>query len=126
MAWEDCTQIFLHIGLAIPLIRERSTFDTKEFQALRLLGSETRMQMLRVLLDRPMSSRELAKALNLHLGVVTRDISNLYDAQLINVEASSRYVRYRTNLYTLQMIGKHLAELEKYPLVDLCSDLNSD
>ena len=110
---KDC--IYLHTGVAITVEKPTGRrFDALEFQALRLLGSESRMQMLRVMLDKPMSSRELAKALNLHLGVVTRDISNLYDVGLLIQESTSRHCRYRTNMETLQTIIRHLTELDQY------------
>lgn len=110
--------IFLHTGVAIPVEKQAaSSFEQWEFYALRLLGSESRMQMLRAMLDQAMSSRELAKALNLHLGVVTRDISSLYDVGLLTLEVKNRNRRYRTNMETLQTIIKHLAELDQYTFV---------
>lgn len=114
-------RIFLHIGVAVPVEhRAKTGFDAGDFHALRLLGSESRMQMLRVMLDKPMSSRELAKAMNLHLGVVTRDISSLHQVGLLTLEITDRHRRYRTNMQTLQDLIRRLSELKQYtfPLLD--------
>lgn len=109
----DKSNIYLHTGVAIPVeSHSQDGFASWEFQALRLLGSEARMQILQTLLNQAMSSRELAKELNMHLGVVTRDVSSLHEARLLTVEVSSRYRRYRTNTQTLQILTRHLSDLE--------------
>lgn len=120
-AEHDDHRIFLHTGVAVPVERTAQRgFEARDFQALRLLGSESRMQMLRVMLDKPMSSRELAKALNLHLGVVTRDVSSLHEVGLLTLEISNRHRRYRTNTQTLQALISQLSDLKQYtfPLLD--------
>ncbi len=105
--------MYLYTGVAIPVESyAQEGFERWEFQALRLLGSEARMQMLQAMMSRPMSSRELAKELNMHLGVVTRDISSLREARLLTMELSNRYRRYRTNTQTLQTLIRHLSDLE--------------
>ena len=42
-----------------------------EYLAFRLLGNPARFQMLRALKQTPMTSREMAKDLELHLGAVS-------------------------------------------------------
>lgn len=108
---------FLHTGVAVSLERrETESFERWEFQALRLLGSEARMRMLRAMLDKPMSARELAQMLDLHLGVVGRDIGNLFNAKLLSIEAVNGRGRYRTNKESLAILAKHLSQLEKFEL----------
>ena len=51
-----------------------------EYLAFRLLGNPARFKMLRALKQTPMTSREMAKDLELHLGAVSRDVSNMQDA----------------------------------------------
>ena len=109
--------VFFHIGVAVPVDKkETESFESWEFQALRLLGSEARMRMLRAMMDKPMSARELVQLLNLHLGVVGRDINNLYDARLLAIETVEGKRRYRTNLESLRTLARHLTQLEKFEL----------
>jgi len=108
---------FLHTGVAVPVERqETESFESWEFQALRLLGSESRMRMLRAMLDKPMSARGLVQMLDLHLGVVGRDIGNLFNAKLLTVEVVNGRGRYRTNKESLAILAKHLNQLEKFEL----------
>lgn len=109
--------VFLHTGVAVSVERrEPESFESWEFQAMRLLGSEARMRMLRAMLDKPMSARELVEMLDLHLGVVSRDIGNLYKAKLLTIEVVGGRGRYRTNTEALAILAKHLTQLEKFPL----------
>ncbi|MFR0734966.1 MAG: hypothetical protein ACLSHU_13105 [Oscillospiraceae bacterium] len=96
--------------------RESTNFEPCEFQALRLLGSEARMRMLWAMLDRPMSARELSQRLELHLGGVCRDISNLFHSRLITTEQVNGRNRYRTNQESLCILAKHLTQMEKIQL----------
>lgn len=113
--WEQ--SVFLHTGVAVPVKRqETESFTSWEFQALRLLGSESRMRMLRAMLDKPMSARELVEMLDMHLGVVSRDIGNLYKAKLLTIEVVNGRGRYLTNRESLAILAKHLNQLEKFEL----------
>lgn len=110
-------QINLHMGVAMTLERESvDSFTAMEFKALRLLGNEDCMRMLRAMLDRPMSSREMAQLLNIPLGTVCRDVSNMYDNGLLLIETVNGWRRYRTNMEALRTISKHLRELEKFQM----------
>lgn len=109
----NSNDVYLHMGVAIPVENvSRDDFEPWEYQALRLLGSESRMQMIRAMVNHPMSSRELARDLNMHLGVVTRDVSSLQDARLLTLEISNRHRRYRTNIQTIEMLIHHLSKLK--------------
>ncbi len=114
--WEQAA--FFHTGVAVPVERrEAESFESWEFQALRLLGSEARMRMLRAMLDKPMSARGLSQMLDLHLGVVGRDIGNLFNAKLLTIEVVDGHGRYRTNRESLAILAKHLNQLEKFDLL---------
>ena len=109
--------INLHMGVAMSLERQdEDTFNATEFKALRLLGNEDCMRMLRAMLDRPMSSREMAHLLKVPLGTVCRNVSNMYDSGLLLIETVNGWKRYRTNMAALQMIAKHIVDLEKFQL----------
>lgn len=109
--------IYLHMGVAMSVERQdEDTFTPTEFKALRLLGNEDCMRMLRAMLDRPMSSREMAHLLSVPLGTVCRNVSNMYDSGLLLIETVNGWKRYRTNMAALRMISKHILELEKFQI----------
>lgn len=108
-------EAFCHIGVAVQVIKpEPETFEQWEYQALRLLGSEARMRMLWAMLDKPMSARELAQQLDMHLGVVCRDLGNLFNSKLLITESVKGRNRYRTNRESLDTLARHLMEMEKF------------
>lgn len=115
-------EVFIHMGVEVEQKREqelacRQTIQHWELEALRLLGSDSRLKMLRVMLEKPLSTRELAQTLDMNLGTVARDIRSMYDARLLTVETENNRVFYRTNVETMELLGKHIAQLEKfYPL----------
>ncbi len=108
-------EIFIHMGVEVQLEENKAErIEHWELEALRLLGSDSRLKMLRVMLDRPMSTRELAQTLGLNLGTVARDIRSMYDAKLLTVETENNRVYYRTNTRTLKLMGEHISHLEKF------------
>ncbi len=82
-----------------------------EYLAFRLLGNPARFQMLRALKQTPMTSREMAKNLELHLGAVSRDVSNMQDAGLLNIEFYNGRRRYSVNEQSLQILARHILDL---------------
>lgn len=110
--------VHIHMGLAVkPSPVEAETFTPREFRALRLLGNEDCMRMLRAMLDQPMSSRELSRLLNIPLGTVCRNVSSLYNSRLLIIETVDGWKRYRTNMKTMALLCKHMMELEKYKIL---------
>lgn len=106
----DMPLICLHMGLAIPVGgQDPNQFLPWEFEAMRLLGNPVRLQILHTLWDTPMTTRELAKALNLNLGNLSRDISNLCEYRLLVLETVQDRKRYCTNREVLKILGDHLA-----------------
>ena len=82
-----------------------------EYLAFRLLGNPARFQTLRALKQTPMTSREMAKDLELHLGAVSRDVSNMQDAGLLNIEFYNGRRRYIVNEQSLQILARHILDL---------------
>lgn len=72
------------------------------------------MRMLWAMLDKPMSARELAQQLDMHLGVVCRDLGNLFNSRLLLAESVKGRNRYRTNRESLDTLARHLMEMEKF------------
>lgn len=107
----DGKELRLALGVGEPWNAGPNDFAPWEYRALRLLGSPARMQMLRALEQKPMSSREMAKELGLHLGAVTRDVSSMYEELLLNMELQGSRRRYSVNHKALETIIRHLQGL---------------
>lgn len=106
--------VFCHTGVAVQLGKpDASTVAPWEYQAFRLLGSEARFRLLCAMLDKPMSARELAQSLDMHLGVVCRDIGNLFNARLLLTESVRGRNRYRTNRSSLDILAQHLSQIDR-------------
>jgi len=104
--------IFLHMGVNQQVGSLASDqFLPWEFEAMHLLGNPVRLQILHALWDKPMTTRELARALNLNLGNLCRDISNMCDSRLLVLETIKDRARYRTNREVLKILGDHLARI---------------
>ncbi len=119
--WETRERfVFSHTGLFIHPEGEQNPelFHSWEFRAMRLLGSPVRLRMLHTLWDNPMSSRELAKTLNLNLGTLCRDMNSLYECKLLILESGDARRRYRTNRETMEHLAKHLARFGSLQLSD--------
>ena len=78
-----------------------------EYLAFRLLGNPARFKMLRALKQTPMTSREMAKDLD----AVSRDVSNMQDAGLLNIEFYNGRRRYIVNEQSLQILARHILDL---------------
>lgn len=111
-------RFFLHVGVGVPIEHAKTDGIAHwEVEALRLLGSVNRLRILQVLLDRPMSARELAKELDLNLGSVFRDVTSLHEVRLIFMEAKDGRRLYRTDGDVLRIIAGHIAELNRHQLL---------
>lgn len=82
-----------------------------EYRALQLLSSPVRMRMLHAIRKKPMSSRELAQELNLHLGTVTRDINSMDEAYLLNAIPNGARRRYTLNCQAIRTLAGHLLQI---------------
>lgn len=104
--------VYFHMGVAREFVKKVSeTFEDWEYHALRLLGSPARMKMLQAMAEKPMTSREMAQQLELHLGAVGRDVKSLFDAGLLSMDASQGRNRYKLNLTAIETIIRHLQSL---------------
>lgn len=106
----DDSVIKLLVGSAvgIPWLRQDSELMGWEYRALRLLGNPLRFKMLSALRQKPMSSREMAKELNLHLGSVTRDVNSMEAVSLLHSERAGSRRRYHVNYAAIRTLAKHL------------------
>ena len=68
--------------------------------------------MISALRERPMTTREMARELGLHLGTVGRDVSSLLDARLLLVELNDGHMRYRVNPTALDILAARLLALK--------------
>ena len=111
---DEARTVFFHTGVAQETERkEPLDFEDWEYHALRLLGSPARMRMLQAMAEKPMSSREMAQQLDLHLGAVGRDVKSLFDARLLLLESVQGRNRYKTNFASIETIMQHLKSLQK-------------
>ena len=109
-----------HMGVYIDPAGEQPESQTipneVELEALRLIANPARIQMLRLMRDEPMSGHELAQALDLNSGTVSRDLNSLNNARLLLV-GSSTGARFkdRTNLAAIRQILERCSDyLLKY------------
>ena len=109
---EETHTLHLLFGAGKLQARHRpAEFDSWEYTALRLLGSPARMKMLKALRDMPMTSREMAQSLQMHLGAVSRDVDNMRAAGLLNLELNSDRRRYSVNYAAVRTLAGHLLDL---------------
>ena len=109
---EKDRQVRLHMGIGMkpsldPPVSARAP-DEWELSAIRLLANSARMEMLRLMMDRPMSGQELVQKLNLNSGSVFRDLNSLLNARLLLLEAKEGRNYYRTNMDAIRQITEHL------------------
>ena len=104
--------IYIHIGVNCTTdLRDEEEFAPWEIRALRLLGSQARIKLLKAIHAQPLSTRELAQNLGMNLGSVGRDVSSLLTAGLLVVEVDDDRRRYRINTTALDTIIQHLTTL---------------
>lgn len=108
--------ICLHIGVArVPERVPHPDLEDWAYHTFRLLGSPARIKMLRAMLKKPITTREMAQQLQIHLGTVGRDVSSMYDARLLIVEPINGRSFYRTNTEALELLARQLQSL---PMLD--------
>lgn len=102
----------IHIGVSMePSLENPDSAPSPEeweLTAVRLMANSARMEMLRLMMERPMSGQELAQTLNLNSGSVFRDLNSLLNARLLLQESNGSRNCYRTNLSTIRQITEHL------------------
>lgn len=115
----DASTMKLFIGAGSYLFMDNPTNGLMgwEYRAFHLLSSPDRVRMLNAIHQKPMSSRELAQELNLHLGTVTRDINSMDEAHLLNAIQDGSRRRYGLNCQALQTLAHHLLAMCQDPNV---------
>lgn len=103
--------LLLSVGYS-PARKSGAMTEEWEITALRLLGSPVRMRMIRALREQPMSTRELARKLGLHLGPTGRDISSMFNARLLLVGLVDGHTRYRLNPLAFDTLASDLLALK--------------
>jgi len=96
---------------------------TQGVNIMKALGSESRIQILRLLSESPMNIQELGRALGLSQPAVTRHVQDLVDAGLINTEykagvqgmqkeCSLRYTRVIVTFGTAEKVDDQIEEVQ--------------
>lgn len=86
------------------------TLDDLDHSALRLLANPDRVEMLRLMMNRPMGVPELSKRLQLNSGSVFRDVNSMYNAKLLLFQPENGKNLYCTNLSAVVRITSNLVE----------------
>ena len=109
---DDRQHAWFHLGVSMePSLESPGSAQSPEeweLTAVRLMANSARMEMLRLMMERPMSGQELAQKLNLNSGSVFRDLNSLYNARLLLQESNGSRNYYRTNMSTIRQITEHL------------------
>lgn len=108
----DGRTIQLHVGVAVAPSRTKDPEDNRlaenEYATLRLLANPDRLAMLRAMTKKAMSTQELAQELGLNAGSVFRDLNNLYNAGVLNLDVAAGRNYYTTNLQWIDRLTSHL------------------
>lgn len=110
---ENNGSLQIYMGVGVPVYpEERDEMDAWEYRAVRLLGSPARVRMFQAMAEKPMTSREIAQQLDMHLGAVSRDVASMFDAKLLTMVPNDGKIRYCANLEAYDIILKHLTALK--------------
>lgn len=107
-------RVCFHMSVSVPPALERReplpAMTEQEYSALRLLASSDRVEMLRLMAQRPMSGSEVAKALGTSVGSTFRDINNMYNAGLLLLLPGKGKSLYSASLPAIENLTSHLLE----------------
>ncbi len=98
---------------AFPGKARRNRLSSTEIAALRLLANPDRIEMLQIMMDGFVTPKELTERLNLYSGSVFRDLSNMFQAQLLDVEVDGIHRSYKTNIANLERLVNRLVQCIK-------------
>lgn len=112
---EKAGRVAIHMGIGIrpemEVVRQKPVMDDSRYIIMRMLANPDRVEMLRLMMDRPMGVPELSKRLHLNSGSVFRDVNSMYNAQLLLFQPENGKNLYSTNL---QAVKKTVADLTEY------------
>jgi DNA-binding transcriptional ArsR family regulator len=92
---------------------ERSIFDIQA-EFCRAMGNATRLQILHILRERPMTVSEIMEELELHQSMVSRQMSVLRSVGVVSGERNGNVMRYQL---TDETIGE-VCDLVRKVLID--------
>lgn len=81
-----------------------------ELTALRLMGSAPRMEILHMVTDTYLTTQEIAQRLGINYGSVFRDVNNMYNAALLQVQNIGGRNYYRVNKPVVRQLAGHLTD----------------
>ena len=108
-----CVAIHMGIGIRpeMEYVNMQPVMDESRYVILRLLANSDRVEMLRLMMERPMGVPELSKRLHLNTGSVFRDVNSMYNAQLLLFQPENGKNLYSTNL---NVVAKTVSDLVEY------------
>ena len=108
-------RVSIHMGIGICPKMEPGpvppVMDENRYAILRLLANPDRVEMLRLMAERPMGVPELSKRLHLNSGSVFRDVNSMHNAQLLLFQQENGKNLYSTNL---SIISRTASDLVAY------------
>lgn len=111
---EKAGRVSIHMGIGIrpemEVHKEQPTMDESRYIVLRMLANPDRVEMLRLMMNRPMGVPELSKRLHLNSGSVFRDVNSMYNAQLLLFQPENGKNLYSTNLNAVSQTASDLVE----------------
>lgn len=107
-----CVAIHMGIGIRpeMEYVNPMPVMDESRYVILRLLANQDRVEMLRLMMTRPMGVPELSKRLHLNTGSVFRDVNGMYNAQLLLFQPEKGKNLYSTNINVVAKIASDLVE----------------
>ena len=108
-----CVAIHMGIGIRpeMEYVNAQPVMDESRYVILRLLANPDRVEMLRLMMERPMGVPELSKRLHLNTGSVFRDVNSMCNAQLLLFQPENGKNLYSTNL---NAVSKTVSDLVEY------------
>lgn len=107
-------RVSFHMSVSVPPSLEQAeplpAMMEQEYSALRLLANSDRVEMLRLMAERPMSGSEVARQLQSSVGSTFRDINNMYNAGLLLLLPGKGKSLYSTNFPAIETLTTHLLE----------------
>ena len=104
----------IHMGIAVKPdltpVAKAQEWEEWELTAMHLLSSPARMEMLHAMTDRYMSAQELAQALNLNSGTVSRNVYGLYKLGYLETRGDGERVNYITRPDALERLFRWVLE----------------
>ena len=108
-------ELYLQLGATAQILASKTEHFTKwELKALRLLSGPMRMNMLYALGEKTMTAQEIITAMGDEkalMSTVTRDLYNMHNAGLLNLEFRGARRYYSINGELLDTLSQHLRQL---------------